>query len=237
MSYYLIMSKLVNYSRVSVKDRKKIVDYFVGMWVICLIPALFLSACSSTSGLKSSGRIVVHRNDLFPVIDKNEKRTAWFNIAIQFFKNEQSGQLLVKQTNDTTTRVLFTTPVGFKIFDFAITPHDFKVIACIDPLKKKKILRIMDKDFRLMFCANDSYTSSRIFTGKIDSSLVVYKLGKSYYWVNKQKKVLSKIDNHAFPIGGARVSFDYTKDSLMPKITLKQKGIKLRFELEAFQTE
>ena len=199
-----------------------------------------LSACSSTAGLKSSGRTVVRRNELYLPVDKTEKKMAWFNISIQFFKNEQSGQLLVKQTNDTTTRVLFTTPVGFKIFDFAITPYDFKILACIDPLRKKKILHIMEKDFRLMFYANDIYKSSKKYTGKSDTSLEVYKirsLGKSYYWINKQKKGLCKIDNHTFPIGGARVSFDYADSSLLPTIRLKQKGIKLRFELVPFNAE
>jgi hypothetical protein len=208
--------------------------------VLGLLSLCLLSACSPTMGLKNSGRTVVHRNELYLPIDKYEKKTAWFNISIYFFKNEQSGQLLVKQTNDTTTRVLFTTPVGFKIFDFAITPHDFKVLACIDPLRKQNILHIMEKDFRLMFCASDAYVSSKRYTGKSDTSLVVYKLhslGKSYYWINKQKKGLYKIDNHSFPIGGARVSFDYTDGSLLPTIRLKQKGIKLRFELVPFKVE
>jgi hypothetical protein len=211
--------------------------FFIGCF--CFFLVCILSGCSSTVGLRSAGKISVNRGDLYPALDKNGKKPAWFNISIQFFKNEQSGQLLVKQTNDTTTRILFTTPVGFKIFDFAITPHEFKVLACIDPLKKKKILRIMDKDFRLMFCANDVY-SSKMFVGKNDTNQVVYKIrsaGKSFYWVNKKDKQLNKIDNHAFPIGGARVNFDYVKGSLLPTIWLKQKGIKLKFELVPFNAD
>jgi hypothetical protein len=196
-------------------------------------------ACCPTAGLRGSGRKLVQRGNLYPALANAEKKGAWFNISIKFFKNEQSGQLLVKQTNDTTIRVLFTTPIGFKIFDFAITPQDFIVHACIEPLKKKNILRIMDKDFRLMFCTNDTYGRSRVFIGKRDTTLLAYKLkslGKSYYWVNQQTKKLVKIDNHSFPFGGARVNFDYT-DGLLSKITLKQKGIKLRFELEPFKAD
>ena len=207
--------------------------------LISLIICILLSACSATGGLKNTGKHVVHRAELFPLFDRlGEKKEAWFNISIQFFKNEQSGQLLVKQTNDTTTRVLFMTVVGSKIFDFAITPHDFQVLSCIDPLRKKKILRMMEKDFRLMFCTNVIYESSKAFISKSDTAIGVYKLqvpGKSYYWVNRQKRVLTKIDHHAFPVGGARVNFDYTDSARMPKIHLKQKGIKLRFDLEPFK--
>jgi len=202
-----------------------------------LIGALF-SACSSTGGLRSAGKRAVQRSDLYPVMERQgTKKEAWFNISIQFFKSEQSGQLLVKQTNDTTTRVVFMTAVGFKIFDFAITPHDFTIHTCIDPLRKKNILRIMEKDFRLMFCTNLVYEPSKIYSSKSDTGIVVYKLripGKSYYRVNEQKKTLIHIDNHAFPVGGAKVNFEYTEGSLLPKIHLKQKGIKLRFELEPF---
>jgi hypothetical protein len=206
--------------------------------LISIILALVLTSCGATKGLRTEDKRVVQRSELYPVIDtQGEKKEAWFNISIQFYKNENSGQLLVKQTSDSVTRVLFTTPFGFKIFDFAISPHDFKVLSCIDPLKKKKTLRIFEKDFRLMFCPYTGHDALKIYYSKNDTAIVVYKLknsGTSYYWINRQKKTLYKIDNRSFPIGGARIYFDYTGGNKFPKIILKQKGIKLRFELEPF---
>ena len=204
--------------------------------LISILLALVLTSCGATKGLRTTGKRVVQRSELYPIIDQQgEKKEAWFNISIQFYKNENSGQLLVKQTSDSLTRVLFTTPFGFKIFDFAITPYDFKVLSCIDPLRKKKILRIFEKDFRLMFCPYTSVRASKIYSSKNDTTIEVYKLknsGTSYYWINSRKKALYIIDNLFFPIGGARIYFDYTGGNKLPKINLKQKGIKLRFELE-----
>lgn len=48
-------------------------------------------------------------------------------------------------------RIVATTLFGMSLFDFGLRKDSMHVYNCIEPLKKKKALRILEKDFRLLF--------------------------------------------------------------------------------------
>jgi len=83
-----------------------------------------------------------------------EFKTVLYNGHINVVGNHLSGLLLFKQTGKDSTRVVFSTEMGIKFFDFEFTPAGFKVIYCIDKLNKKVILRQLEKDIGLLLFQN-----------------------------------------------------------------------------------
>lgn len=72
---------------------------------------------------------------------------AQFNMAIDFRDKHFSGLLLVKQTAKDTYRILFGSHFGLSIFDFELTPDTFIVHSCVEPLRKKRLLKLLSSDF------------------------------------------------------------------------------------------
>lgn len=85
---------------------------------------------------------------------KAEFKTVLYNCQINVVGNHLSGLLLFKQTGEDSTRVVFSTEMGIKFFDFEFTPSGFKVIYCIDKLNKKVVLRQLEKDIGLLLFQN-----------------------------------------------------------------------------------
>lgn len=81
-------------------------------------------------------------------------RLCKYNMTVDFMRKHFSGLLLVKETPAGTYRTLFSTHFGLSLFDFEIGRDTLIVHHCVAPLKKKKILRLLQKDFSILFGLN-----------------------------------------------------------------------------------
>lgn len=48
-------------------------------------------------------------------------------------------------------RILASTYFGLSLFDFSLRENEFHVNSCIEPMKKKKILLLLETDFKNLF--------------------------------------------------------------------------------------
>ena len=76
--------------------------------------------------------------------------TNHFVTKIDFFGKHLSGILTVKTIDSTQKRMVFTTETGFKFFDFRLIGDSVEVVDCIEPLKKKGLLKVLTTDLNTL---------------------------------------------------------------------------------------
>lgn len=74
-----------------------------------------------------------------------------YRTTVDVAGNHLSGILLIKQMQDSSTRLLFTNEAGFKFFDFEFSKAgNFKVHSIIDKMDKSAVKKTLQKDFQLI---------------------------------------------------------------------------------------
>lgn len=71
-----------------------------------------------------------------------------YNLQLDFMKHHLSGLLIIRRLPGDEIRILASTYFGLSLFDFSFQGDDFRVNSCIEPMKKKKILLLLETDFR-----------------------------------------------------------------------------------------
>lgn len=114
-------------------------------YVSCLIALVTLgTSCSSSKYIYDTNSI----------IGVTESSTQKYNLQLDFKKHHFSGMLLIKEMNRGEIRIVGTTYFGMSLFDFSLTDGSFLVNYCIEPLKRKKLLLLLESDFRQLLLTN-----------------------------------------------------------------------------------
>ena len=80
-----------------------------------------------------------------------EEYSQKYNMQLDFMKHHFSGLLIVRKLPDNEIRILASTYFGLSLFDFSLRENEFHVISCIEPMKKKKMLLLLETDFKNLF--------------------------------------------------------------------------------------
>lgn len=192
-----------------------------------------LSACAPaiTKGFRRAGAAAVAAQDLYPFW--TPQRTHLFAMKIDFRENHFSGLLLVKQTDTAHYRLVFNTHFGMGVFDFEFARDTFLVHSCLDLLHRKRVLRLLEKDFRtlLFLDVKPHGNAAAVYHSPADSSLEVNRIGGRYYLKNNAQKTLLKMDvPHRFSSG----AYDFTSyhDHFPEMITVTHSRLGLQIALE-----
>ena len=76
-------------------------------------------------------------------------KTARHNLQVDARGNHLSGMMIARQTAN-GPRVLATSYFGPTIFDFSLTPDSLKVNSCIEPMRRPKVLQLLERDLRVL---------------------------------------------------------------------------------------
>jgi hypothetical protein len=77
--------------------------------------------------------------------------TVVYKTQVDVTGHHLSGLLIIKQMEDSTTRMVFANEAGFTFFDFGFTPDgEMTVYKIIDKMNKKAVIKTLRKDFRLI---------------------------------------------------------------------------------------
>jgi len=106
----------------------------------------------------------------FPHIDVIQQTpkptTAHYATKFDFFGKHISGILTVKRIDSASQRMVFTTETGFKFFDFRIIQDSVEVLQCIEPMRKKGLLKLLTSDLNtLVFCRQENILKSALVMG------------------------------------------------------------------------
>jgi hypothetical protein len=77
-----------------------------------------------------------------------------YKASIEVYDNTFGGLLIIKKVSAQEHRVVFTTEMGNKLFDFSFFEDDFKVNFILDEFNKKIFINILKKDFYVLITEN-----------------------------------------------------------------------------------
>lgn len=91
-----------------------------------------------------------------PPIVEVDSLSQKYNIQIDFMKHHFSGLLIVRKMDDHEIRILSSSYFGMSLFDFSFLNDKFIINSCLEPLRKKKILNLLEMDFKNVFLTGKS---------------------------------------------------------------------------------
>ena len=160
----------------------------------------------------------------------DKKEDYVYKASISVYGNNFGGIFIVKKTNETTHRAVFTTEFGNTLFDFEISGNDFKVNHIIDELNRKILINTLKRDFMLLL--KEDFQVSEQFENE---SFKVYKSpdGKRYNYLfeNKKDGKLSKLFHATKSKEKIIIEYLSENNTLADKIVIQHKNIKLKIEL------
>ncbi|MBO9700293.1 MAG: hypothetical protein J7604_08785 [Sporocytophaga sp.] len=159
-----------------------------------ILIVLLFSCKGSKTAVTGEERRPLKSDELISLF-KSDSGAFVYKTAVDVYGHYLSGLLIIKNTEPDKYRLVFTTEVGVKLFDFELGPSDFfKVHYCIDQMNKKVVINLLRDDFRLLLM--NPLIASEAVVSK-DSTHVIYRLrGKkeeNAYFYKLDDGKLSKI--------------------------------------------
>lgn len=184
-------------------------------------------------GMKSGTKQNILKENLYPFFDNRGDSTHIFNMQISYKSNDVDGFLIVKHNAEGATRAVYTSIPGITIFDFEFSATEFDVHRCIEPMRKKIVLNLFEKDFRTLFLYNVP-ASFNAKTYQSDNSTVGYKIktdnGKAYFVTDTNRKELQKVQLPGF-ITLLNIDYKDFEDDFPKHISIAHPKIKLKMQL------
>lgn len=152
-----------------------------------------------------------------------------YKADLQFYKRKFSGIIIVKKIGEKEHRLVFTTEMGNKIFDFSFYENEFKVNYVLEEMNKKIILNILERDFTTLLKEyNTSIQTYRKEDEKVKETEVAHK--RHFYFYKNRKLVKIVKENK----GKEKVVYHFSeiKDDIVKGILIEHKNIKLNIKLK-----
>lgn len=152
-----------------------------------------------------------------------------YKANIEVYGRSFGGIFIVKKIGIQQHRIVFTTEMGNKLFDFSFVNDSFKVNFIMDELNKKILINILKNDFKVLITdpikIKNSYQSEGIDIFETEI------LKKTYFYY--QSKHLDKIVRTSN--GKEKVSFKFSEnnDSIAKHIQIEHSNIQLKIILKS----
>ena len=153
-----------------------------------------------------------------------------YKANISAFKNEFSGILVIKKTDENKHRVAFTTELGNTIFDFSIGDDSFEVNHILKKMDRKLLLNVLEQDFRTLIKEHIAFTETY---KKENTKLLKAKIGTKNHYYNFKKDTLQSIARVGNQKEKVVITFSERSENLARHIQILHKNIKLAISLQA----
>lgn len=133
--------------------------------ILTISAILWASGCSSykiPNATIGSNTIERFENHYFADFDADYV----YKASIEVYGNNLSGLVVIKRTSNTHHRVVFTTDFGNKLLDFSLSQEDFNVNFVVDGFDNKRLLSILENDFRLLLKMDFDIVQTLLSDGK-----------------------------------------------------------------------
>ena len=190
----------------------------------------FLASCSlpTTRGLVEQS---VDREHTLNNYFSNEKIDYLYKAKINIYNKNFGGILIIKKIEKEHHRIVFTTEIGNKIFDFVIVNDTFKVNYIVNELNKKNIINTLQNDFHILVKeysnVNKQFDSDTetIYQTNYD------KINNLYYFFLKENYKLFKIVKSTSTKEKVIFNFLEFNNNIVTKIDILHKNFKLKIHL------
>lgn len=153
-----------------------------------------------------------------------------YKASIKVYDKNYGGLLIIKKIEENNHRVVFTTEMGNKLFDFTFTEDAFKVNFILDELNKKMLINILKKDFKVLVFDNPIVSNSYSNKDNRVFETTIYKKKHYYYFNGNQLTQVIRTKN-----GKENIRFLYSEINkhLADQIEIKHSNIKLEIKLKS----
>lgn len=177
----------------------------------------------------------MNESDLAPVLPASGM--VKYKTSIDVLKNHLTGLLVVKKTDSLTTRIVFVTELGMKMFDFEARNQTIEAIYVFDPLNKPVLVDALKRNFNNLLLLN-AYRQETGKCSKGNTQIYQIKDGESKrYFTVEDAGTHAALLQETFHKRKHESRTEYTYDKttgLYSRIKTKQYGlIKFYFELNA----
>ncbi|MCE3279166.1 MAG: hypothetical protein K0S44_1357 [Bacteroidetes bacterium] len=121
-----------------------------------------------------------------------------FKTNITVYGKDFSGLLVTKQMSPKNYRVIFTTELGMKIFDFEFKDTSFTLHYCVPQFNRPKLISTIQEDIKILLM-ND--LKNKTFE-KLADNKGIYRIYRSktdkmydYYFIEESTNHLTKIEH------------------------------------------
>lgn len=190
---------------------------------------LFFLACGSYPKKQHFQIEEASQKSIYNPYFSNETKDYVYKANISVYGNNFSGIFIVKKLGEANHRIVFTTEMGNKIFDFSFIAETFKVNFIIDAMDKAILINILKKDFKVLI--EEELPVVKTYS---DQDTLVYetKLDKKtyYYFKTEQLDKIVRIGN-----GKEKVAFLFSEisDTIANQIKIEHSNIKLDINLKS----
>lgn len=202
---------------------------FGNLFLACI---LFFSSCKKdyyASLVGQEQKVMV--SDLQKPIPADT--TCIYKTGVDAYGQYLSGLLIIKSLKEDNYRLVFTTEMGLKLFDFEFKDEEFVVHYCMEKLNKKPVLNLLEKDFSLMLAREvlgDKEVKKVQNQDKIEYHWKAENEIRTYYTFQSGRTyaVIARS-----PKGNVKVSIDYQSGALIPEnVKLVHKNLNLKMKLK-----
>jgi hypothetical protein len=168
----------------------------------------------------------------------NASGIAKYKATIDVLRNHLTGILIVKRTDSVTTRMVFVTELGMKMFDFEAKNGSVEAIYVFDPLNKPLFIESLKRNFNHMLLLNAHGEASKCYKQSKQVYVIKHLKHSSFYTCLPQDSTrLSKQETFYKRKRESGITYQYSPESHAYKqIRCKQYGlVKFYFELNAIQ--
>lgn len=193
--------------------------------------ALALSAC--TFGHYGRLNKVPGRESPKPIFGDNFN-SFLFKTNITVYGKDFSGLLVTKQMAPQDYRVIFTTELGMKLFDFEFRDTSFTLHYCVPQFNRPKLLKTIRQDIEMLLMNNlkaqtfENYTDPKgLYNVAKTKSEGMY----NYYFTEQGSKHLVKIEHSKKRIKKTIFTLNRYENDFPQNVLIQHCDIKLKIEL------
>jgi hypothetical protein len=157
-----------------------------------------------------------------------------FKTNIRVYGKDFSGLLVTKQMQPNDYRVIFTTELGMKLFDFEFKDTAFTLHYCVPQFNRPALLKTIQKDIELLLMTKLT-TDGQSFLIDKKREYAVFKSKDekycNYYFTEIKTKNIVKIEHSKRNRVKTTLSLNNYSDNVPGSILIKHHDIKLKIEL------
>lgn len=157
-----------------------------------------------------------------------------FKTNITVYGKDFSGLLVTKQMSPQDYRVIFTTELGMKLFDFEFKDTAFTLHYCVPQFNKPKLLKVIQHDIETLLMSSVAnkrvveYTDKK---GLYSVQKVELEKLQNYYFTENASQHLVKIEQAKKRIKKTTFTLSNYQTDFPGNILIKHHDIKLKIEL------
>lgn len=190
---------------------------------------IFLLSCGSYQKQQNFKEVSLKKAKVDNPYFSDSAKDYVYKADIKVFKNSFSGIFIAKKLGNQHHRIVFTTEMGNKIFDFEIIGKIFKINHILPEMDKKVLKIILKRDFFALFKEKPFIENSYL-----NENLEMYQarlLDKKHFYIfeNKQLKKIVRARN-----GKEKTTYFFSgiNDNIVNNIDILHQNIQLKIYLK-----